>query len=85
MIYNDNIEAIVEKATIEIKGATSVAWLQIVESNYIGPNGIIPRSIKSATTLPKKAQQERVTALETAKTTLSNLIAKKMKEFRMVK
>ena len=85
MIYSDNIDNIVEKATIEIKGATSIAWLQRIQNEYLGNNGIITRSIKSADNLPPVPRSERLYALETAKIKLERLINKRTKEFKMVK
>lgn len=85
MIYNNNIDAIVEKATVEIKGAPSVAWLERVKTEYLGTNGIITRSIKSAETLPTSVKEERIADLQRAKTKLERLISKRTKELKMVK
>jgi phenylalanyl-tRNA synthetase alpha subunit len=84
MIYNDNIDAIVEKAAVEIKGATSLSWLQRIENEYLGYNGIITRSLKSAESLPASVREERKKALEQAKRKLERLINKRTKELKMV-
>lgn len=85
MIYNDNIDAIVEKAVVEIKGANSLVWLQRIQNDYLGNNGIITRSLKSAESLPVSIREDRKLALNHAKQKLETLFAKRTKEFKMVK
>jgi len=85
MKYDNNIDAIIEKATVEIKGANSVPWLDQFKTQYIGPNGILPRSLKSAESLPEKVREERVELINKAIKTIEKLYKKRVKELKQVK
>lgn len=85
MNYDNNIDAIVEKATIELKAAPSFNWLERVHNEYLGQNGILPRSLKSAQTLPSLARDERIQLIEHAINAVTRSYNKRNKELKMVK
>lgn len=84
MKYDNNVDAIIEKATVEIKGANSLNWLDRIRNDYLGINGIITRSIKSAVSLPESVRDERIASLKQAQVKLDRLFQKRIKELKMV-
>lgn len=85
MQYIDNIAAIVEKAVVELKSTNSLTMLDNTKQNFIGTNGILPRSLKSALSLPKHIQKERLAAIEQAIDKVNAVYMQRVKLLKMIK
>lgn len=80
---NDNIDQIVENAKIEVRGAKNRQMLKSVETKYIGNNGLLPRSLKSAEQLPPAMQEGRKKSINDGIRKVNKAIEKKEKELKL--
>ena len=79
---NDNIELIVTNAKQEINGSKTEQVLDQIVNNYLGANGLLPRSKRSVESLPKQFQHSRIRAVDNAIRKLERMVDKQRKEIK---